>query len=148
MKSPIVCWAMFVILVVWCLLPRVARLMSHTPTAITRCGCLSIVQLMACYVFLFFQAEDGIRDLTVTGVQTCALPIYPRRHGHAGRLADRHFPERLSRRGDGRHRSDHVVQGAGARRPHTTSARGSHRALRSEERSVGKECRSRWSAYH
>src|SRR5205085_5773477 len=24
----------------------------------------------------FFQAEDGIRDLTVTGVQTCALPIY------------------------------------------------------------------------
>src|SRR2546430_10243929 len=27
----------------------------------------------------FFQAEDGIRDLTVTGVQTCALPILPRR---------------------------------------------------------------------
>src|SRR5206468_9845895 len=30
-----------------------------------------------CYfVFFFFQAEDGIRDLIVTGVQTCALPIY------------------------------------------------------------------------
>src|SRR2546430_10399084 len=29
--------------------------------------------------FFFFQAEDGIRDLTVTGVQTCALPISPRR---------------------------------------------------------------------
>src|SRR2546430_11292436 len=29
----------------------------------------------ACVVFFFFQAEDGIRDLTVTGVQTCALPI-------------------------------------------------------------------------
>src|SRR2546430_12479221 len=28
------------------------------------------------YVLFFFQAEDGIRDLTVTGVQTCALPIY------------------------------------------------------------------------
>src|SRR2546430_12235419 len=28
--------------------------------------------------FFFFQAEDGIRDLTVTGVQTCALPIYAR----------------------------------------------------------------------
>src|SRR2546430_7791607 len=28
--------------------------------------------------FFFFQAEDGIRDLTVTGVQTCALPILPR----------------------------------------------------------------------
>src|SRR2546427_3278969 len=28
-----------------------------------------------CRLFFFFQAEDGIRDLTVTGVQTCALPI-------------------------------------------------------------------------
>src|SRR2546430_12724952 len=28
------------------------------------------------FIFFFFQAEDGIRDLTVTGVQTCALPIY------------------------------------------------------------------------
>src|SRR5438270_10462621 len=28
-----------------------------------------------CFVFFFFQAEDGIRYLTVTGVQTCALPI-------------------------------------------------------------------------
>src|SRR2546430_9816723 len=27
------------------------------------------------HLFIFFQAEDGIRDLTVTGVQTCALPI-------------------------------------------------------------------------
>src|SRR2546427_2497260 len=32
---------------------------------------------MAKVLFFFFQAEDGIRDLTVTGVQTCALPIYP-----------------------------------------------------------------------
>src|SRR2546430_10246830 len=31
--------------------------------------------LLSCVVF-FFQAEDGIRDLTVTGVQTCALPIF------------------------------------------------------------------------
>src|SRR2546430_9033432 len=30
---------------------------------------------MSCVFFFFFQAEDGIRDLTVTGVQTCALPI-------------------------------------------------------------------------
>src|SRR5688572_32583467 len=28
------------------------------------------------FFFFFFQAEDGIRDLTVTGVQTCALPIF------------------------------------------------------------------------
>src|SRR2546427_12851659 len=34
--------------------------------------------------FFFFQAEDGIRDLTVTGVQTCALPIYDG-EGEAGR---------------------------------------------------------------
>src|SRR5690606_39331317 len=32
-------------------------------------------------VFFFFQAEDGIRDFHVTGVQTCALPIYGRRPG-------------------------------------------------------------------
>src|SRR2546430_4532964 len=31
------------------------------------------------FVLFFFQAEDGIRDLTVTGVQTCALPICTRR---------------------------------------------------------------------
>src|SRR2546430_12874198 len=43
----------------------------------------SLISLSAGIVFVFFfQAEDGIRDLTVTGVQTCALPIYrwaPRR---------------------------------------------------------------------
>src|SRR2546430_13149856 len=32
-------------------------------------------QYCVCGIFFFFQAEDGIRDLTVTGVQTCALPI-------------------------------------------------------------------------
>src|SRR5690606_35811712 len=32
--------------------------------------------LFFCFVFFFFQAEDGIRDFHVTGVQTCALPIY------------------------------------------------------------------------
>src|SRR2546422_11724172 len=31
---------------------------------------------MDAYFFFFFQAEDGIRDVAVTGVQTCALPIY------------------------------------------------------------------------
>src|SRR5690349_21908461 len=38
-------------------------------------------------VVFFFQAEDGIRDLYVTGVQTCALPIWTRRHGDHPRLA-------------------------------------------------------------
>src|SRR2546430_11881594 len=37
--------------------------------------------------FFFFQAEDGIRDLTVTGVQTCALPIFVREHVAAARHA-------------------------------------------------------------
>src|SRR5699024_809702 len=32
-------------------------------------------QVSAGYIFFFFQAEDGIRDRNVTGVQTCALPI-------------------------------------------------------------------------
>src|SRR2546429_3742346 len=31
---------------------------------------------LAMFFFFFFQAEDGIRDVAVTGVQTCALPIY------------------------------------------------------------------------
>src|SRR5439155_572406 len=94
------CVTIFVILVVWFLLPRVARLMIHTTTAISIFVCLSMVQLMAVFIsmrctlcghflqvaltlilvvgyaiFFFFQAEDGIRDGHVTGVQTCALPI-------------------------------------------------------------------------
>src|SRR3990167_10227893 len=32
--------------------------------------------MLAFFFFFFFQEEDGIRDLTVTGVQTCALPIF------------------------------------------------------------------------
>src|SRR5688572_26241940 len=39
-------------------------------------GCLFWCFLCYYLFFFFFQAEDGIRDLTVTGVQTCALPIY------------------------------------------------------------------------
>src|SRR5260370_14226395 len=38
---------------------------------------MSLSSSMFCYVFFFFQAEDGIRDSSVTGVQTCALPISP-----------------------------------------------------------------------
>src|SRR5215467_4691894 len=71
--------------------------------------------------FFFFQAEDGIRDYKVTGVQTCALPI-----SSCGRRSGRK-----------------------ARRSRSSSAfRTSTRSSRSEERRVGKECRSRWSPYH
>src|SRR5204863_844955 len=50
----------------------------------------SIISLFLDFVFFFFQAEDGIRDLYVTGVQTCALPI------------SRVFARRLRRRLQGR----------------------------------------------
>src|SRR2546430_8705198 len=97
-------------------------------------------------VFFFFQAEDGIRDLTVTGVQTCALPISwlkPRTQDvtiRTNALVDqvRIEGERLHLRlsDEDERIVDHVVLGTG------------YRVNRSEERRVGKECRSRWSPYH
>src|SRR2546430_3027916 len=48
------------------------------------------------YFFFFFQAEDGIRDLTVTGVQTCALPIFFHWHlseNQGFRAESRKFPK-------------------------------------------------------
>src|SRR5207302_10677584 len=50
MIIPMLCVTIFVILVVWFLLPRVARLMIHTPTAISILVCLSMVQLMAVFI--------------------------------------------------------------------------------------------------
>src|SRR3989449_4729791 len=54
-----------------------------------------------CFFFFFFQAEDGIRDVAVTGVQTCALPIWVPllRHQHAGpaeAVGQRHVVELLA----------------------------------------------------
>src|SRR5256885_2800925 len=96
----------------------------------------------------FFQAEDGIRDYKVTGVQTCALPIWllgePRRA--AQELAGGpHLGTGLERRAAGR-RTGQVEEG---HRPDPglggEVARGRDR---SEERRVGKEGRSRWSPDH
>src|SRR2546427_9385061 len=81
--------------------------------------------------FFFFQAEDGIRDLTVTGVQTCALPIWTA-FAHRGGGAPAH----------------ETCPGRGARDPRGDRFGSRARAARSEERRVGKECRSRWSPYH
>src|SRR2546422_3696331 len=93
--------------------------------------------------FFFFQAEDGIRDVAVTGVQTCALPI-----SIAAYRAKQ---------------PPHIVQvfevgtqtilSSGAVYPVFQLMRDNGFAvdwndLRSEERRVGKECRSRWSPYH
>src|SRR5207253_6024939 len=95
------------------------------------------------FVFFFFQAEDGIRDGHVTGVQTCALPIY----------------EALTMPGIAnawtmpiKARIDMLT--TGVRTPLGIKVLGSDlgeiekvggQIERSEERRVGKECRSRWS---
>src|SRR3546814_19843503 len=52
MIIPMLCVTIFVILGVWFLLPRVARLMIHTPTAISIFVCLSMVQLMAVFIYM------------------------------------------------------------------------------------------------
>src|SRR2546430_4435794 len=91
---------------------------------------------VGCVIF-FFQAEDGIRDLTVTGVQTCALPICAV-GGHAACMDVA-----------GAHRGE-TVHAAHAPRegPVRVVVDDQGAAERSEERRVGKECRSRWSPYH
>src|SRR3712207_7957109 len=53
---------------------------------------LLVILLWSVCFFFFFQAEDGIRDIGVTGVQTCALPISPGRltAGQIGSIAAQH----------------------------------------------------------
>src|SRR2546426_3334703 len=95
----------------------------------TQLVCLQLAHLSLSLVsplfFFFFQAEDGIRDYKVTGVQTCALPIFEAGNAWATRSGAR---------------LDNLIYsgtvGAGVD------------TFRSEERRVGKECRSRWSPYH
>src|SRR3712207_6861307 len=92
--------------------------------------------------FFFFQAEDGIRDIGVTGVQTCALPIFV---GGEERRDETVDPVVL---GPG---AGEDLRGSVARRQrqqlHEVLAAAPDQ-VRSEERRVGKECRSRWSPYH
>src|SRR5256885_8855289 len=95
--------------------------------------------------FFFFQAEDGIRDYKVTGVQTCALPISPA-------PATRSAPAiRLAGAGGGLWRKSSARRCGTSGRALFLSGDLPDRAdqvVRSEERRVGKECRSRWSPYH
>src|SRR5256886_3337454 len=94
-------------------------------------------------IFFFFQAEDGIRDLTVTGVQTCALPI-----SASGRAAQE-LAGRGRRPGLRPRLSLRVRDARDASLAHRRGDRlVVHVRVRSEERRVGKECRSRWSPYH
>src|SRR2546427_5040132 len=95
---------------------------------------------MLFYIFFFFQAEDGIRDLTVTGVQTCAssdlVSAFWRRHGEAVR-----FPVPAPEGGNFPTLGAMSLSPDGRKLAFVASSR-------SEERRVGKECRSRWSPYH
>src|SRR5438309_11964652 len=86
--------------------------------------------------YFFFQAEDGIRDGTVTGVQTCALPIYD----DGGDGGDEDGQRDLLRR---------FERGLLARLALVQVALDVLELDdRSEERRVGKECRSRWLPDH
>src|SRR2546422_6052263 len=76
--------------------------------------------------FFFFQAEDGIRDVAVTGVQTCALPIF---NGTA--LA-----------------AFNAVLGKNNLKPLAVASPVLAVPARSGERRVGEEGRSRWAPYH
>src|SRR5690606_39631139 len=78
--------------------------------------------------FFFFQAEDGIRDFHVTGVQTCALPIFPPSPRRRGQGVDQHRRRPPSGTGGGR--------GAPLRQP---VHRGGHRCpLGSRKKRLGR----------
>src|SRR5256885_12315434 len=94
----------------------------------------------------FFQAEDGIRYYKVTGVQTCALPICsdsPTLGPAASARADKRTPAHAARTP-----TDALMSFLQCRLPSSYSPPATSTSLRSEERRVGKECRSRWSPYH
>src|SRR5699024_11835246 len=95
--------------------------------SLTRCVNYTTCLLSIAFAFLFFfQAEDGIRDRNVTGVQTCALPICEVRNA----------------RGRAVKSQTHLTTVDGLRIVRTRGGQGVTHD-RSEERRVGKECRSR-----
>src|SRR5256886_9755465 len=97
-------------------------------------------------LFFFFQAEDGIRDLTVTGVQTCALPIFASLPDSRKRMTFETFGRMKSRAPASSWLPLWVAVMKAA--PYFLVSAKKASGLRSEERRVGKECRSRWSPYH
>src|SRR5205823_9906461 len=96
--------------------------------------------IVSFFFFFFFQAEDGIRDKLVTGVQTCALPISVETGSLAySQLAFLPFLQLASITGPwGMSFVLLLFSTAIAIWMHLRSS------SRSEERRVGKECRSRW----
>src|SRR5256886_11401608 len=118
------------------------------PPVLVRLGAVALRPPGACHVF--FQAEDGIRDLTVTGVQTCALPICVMATVVASTVVAFETievavvvttvctpPMSLA-----------IRDCTSPVRVRVRKASDSRCRWRSEERRVGKECRSRWSPYH
>src|SRR3989441_2738033 len=95
--------------------------------------------------FFFFQAEDGIRDKLVTGVQTCALPIFPV-------LDEFTAAGRCGAAGLGLCTVNYfslAYSALACLRMEMSGSASFHSARkRSEERRVGKEGRSRWSPDH
>src|SRR6266536_6140752 len=96
MIIPMLCVTIFVVLVVWFLLPRVARLMIHTPTAISIFVCLRMVQLMAvfismrCSLCVFFFNDTATTEIYTLSLHD-ALPICGERFGSVRRNGrDRH----------------------------------------------------------
>src|SRR4051812_49511096 len=80
MIIPMLCVTIFVILVVWFLLPRVARLMIHTPTAISIFVCLSMVQLMAVFISMRCTLCGHFLQVALTLI----LVVGDRKSGSAG----------------------------------------------------------------
>src|SRR5207245_5731267 len=98
------------------------------------CVLLLLVSRSFYFFYFFFQAEDGIRDATVTGVQTCALPISERARGSCSRTEIA-----------GSRAGSWVRRSADTLRPNERlPTRWRDSGPRSEERRVGKERRSRW----
>src|SRR5690349_23752659 len=97
---------------------------------------------MSSFFFFFFQAEDGIRDLYVTGVQTCALPISL--YVAFGNNGFFNIPG-----GVALHNGDKLDYAGLLKGPlYQGTVEFWLKENRSEERRVGKECRSRWSPEH
>src|SRR5688572_32750512 len=97
---------------------------------------INLIDIYICFFFFFFQAEDGIRDLTVTGVQTCALPIsvtfeFTKNWKFTILNNENVWAKAMNRVVTDKWTPEKAVD-----------------EMRSEERRVGKECRSRWGAEH
>src|SRR5690554_7247099 len=92
------------------------------------------------FFFFFFQAEDGIRDADVTGVQTCALPIFKSQNKQKAIIKFPNFNSSMVRLKV----PYFIIHNLCIINFNSSMVR----LKRSEERRVGKECRSRWSRYH